>query len=222
MASTAFQIIAFVLTFLGLMLLHAATVSNYWKYSTSAKNIITSSWISEGLWRSCVATSFGSVQCKTFSSLLSLETYLQVCRALMIISLISGMCGILLSLLGMKCTQLGSTSENTKIKISITGGVIFILGGLSSMIAVSWYAAQVTTQFFDSLYGGIKYELGTALFVGWAGSLLSILGGIFLTCSGCKEKHRSQKYDYAVAQRTNKSRIYIKKSEKVVPVQDYV
>ncbi|XP_060624155.2 claudin-15-like isoform X1 [Anolis sagrei] len=222
MASSTLQIIAFILSFLGLMLLHAATVSNYWKHSTPAKDIITSSWISEGLWRSCAATSYGSVQCKTFSSLLSLEIYIQVCRALMIISLILGMGGVLLSLLGLKCTQLGSTSENAKIKISITGGMMFILGGLSSVIAVSWYAALVTAQFFDSLYGGTKYELGTALFVGWAGSLLSILGGVLLTCSGCKEKHRNPKYDYSAAQRTNKSRIYIKKSETVMPVQDYV
>ncbi|KAF7253367.1 Claudin-10 [Varanus komodoensis] len=59
---------------------------------------------------------------------------------------------------------------------------------LSSMVAVSWYAARVMAEFFDSLYGGTKYELGSALYLGWAGSTLSILGGIFLTCASCKGK----------------------------------
>ncbi|KAH0623862.1 hypothetical protein JD844_007033 [Phrynosoma platyrhinos] len=91
MTSTAIQISALVLAFLGLILLHTATVNNNWKYSTSSTQIITASWINEGLWKSCVATSFGSVQCKTFPSLLILETYIQVCRALMITSLILGL-----------------------------------------------------------------------------------------------------------------------------------
>ncbi|XP_042313849.1 claudin-15-like [Sceloporus undulatus] len=222
MTSTAIQISALVLAFLGLTLLHAATVSNTWKYSSTSTEIITASWINEGLWKSCVATSFGSVQCKTFSSLLNLETYIQVCRALMITSLILGMCGTLFTLLGLKCTQLGSNSENTKAKITMTGGTIFILGGLSSIIAISWYAARITAQFFDSFYGGTKFELGYALYLGWAGSLLSMLGGVFLTCSACRGKHRNQRYDYSAAKRTNESRIYIKKSETVTPVQDYV
>lgn len=30
------------------------------------------------------------------------------------------------------------------------------LVGLSSMVAVSWYAAMITAQFFDPLYAGTK------------------------------------------------------------------
>ncbi|CAI5775254.1 claudin-15-like isoform X1 [Podarcis lilfordi] len=220
MASSAFQISALLLAFLGLILLLVASVSNCWKFSIPTTTLITASWIYEGLWMHCVATSLGSVQCKKFFSLLSLETYIQACRALMITSLILGMCGTLLTLLGLKCTQLGSNSENAKSRIAMLGGMVFILAGLSSMVAISWYAERITAQFFDSFYGGTKYELGYALYLGWAGSLLSILGGIFLTCSACKEKHRD--YKYAATRQGKDARIYIKQSETVTSAKDYV
>lgn len=38
----------------------------------------------------------------------------------------------------------------------------------------------------------LRYELGSALYIGWAGSLLAILGGSFLCCS-CKKKPTAKK-----------------------------
>lgn len=55
--------------------------------------------------------------------------YIQACRALMIIALILGLLSVILGTMGLKCTKLGSTSEETKGKISLTAGVIFILSG---------------------------------------------------------------------------------------------
>uniref|UniRef100_A0A6J0UDD5 Claudin n=1 Tax=Pogona vitticeps TaxID=103695 RepID=A0A6J0UDD5_9SAUR len=217
MGSLSCQISALVLSFLGLIFLLIATVCNVWKFSSQARTLIIATWTYEGLWMSCATTSFGSVQCKRFSSLLSVDTHIQACRALMITSLILGVCGTLLTLLGLKCTQLGSSSKKMKTRIAMIGGVIFILGGLSSMVAVSWYAARITAQFFDSFYGGTKYELGYALYLGWAGSLLSILGGSFLTCSACKRKHRDQD-DYRAGER----RIYTKQPETITSAKDYV
>ncbi|XP_024055757.1 claudin-15-like isoform X3 [Terrapene carolina triunguis] len=153
------------------------------------------------------------------------HTYIQACRALMIISIVLGLLATVLSLFGLKCTQVGMSNENTKVKISVTGGAIFILAGLSSMVAVSWYAARITAQFFDPLYGGTKYELGDALYLGWAGSILSMLGGIFLTCS-CKGrkrgKHSDRKYDYSAGQTAHQPRIYTKNSDTVRTAKDYV
>uniref|UniRef100_A0A8D0EAL7 Claudin n=1 Tax=Salvator merianae TaxID=96440 RepID=A0A8D0EAL7_SALMN len=221
MASSACHFCAFLLSFLGLILLLITTVSSSWKVSSSATSIITANWIYEGLWMNCVANSLGSMQCKNFSSLLSLATYIQACRALMIVSLILGMCGTLLSLLGLKCTQIGSNNESTKTKISMVGGAIFVLAGLSSMVAISWYAERITAQFFDSFYGGTKYEFGYALYLGWAGSLLSIVGGLLLICSSCTEKQRNYNYDSATNER-NKPLIYVKKTETVTTTKDYV
>ncbi|NXC21042.1 CLD19 protein, partial [Corythaeola cristata] len=124
--------------------------------------------------------------------LFSVLAYIQACRALMITSIVLGFIATVISVLGLKCTNIGFSDEDVKIKFTVTGGFLFIFGGLCSMVAVSWYAAMVTTQFFDSLYAGTKYELGDALYLGWAGSVLYMLGGILLTCS-CKRK---KKQDY--------------------------
>ncbi|XP_039345074.1 claudin-15-like isoform X3 [Mauremys reevesii] len=153
------------------------------------------------------------------------KAYIQACRALMIISIVLGLLATVLSLFGLKCTQVGMSNENTKVKISVTGGAIFILAGLSSVVAVSWYAARITAQFFDPLYGGTKYELGDALYLGWAGSILSMLGGIFLTCSckgGKRGKHSDRKYDYSAGQAAHQPRIYTKNSDTVITSKDYV
>ncbi|CAM4720999.1 unnamed protein product [Lepidochelys kempii] len=225
MASSSLQISALLLALAGLIILLVTTVSNRWKISSTATAVITANWIYEGLWMNCAATALGSVQCKKFFSLLSLDTYIQACRALMIISIVLGLLATALSLFGLKCTQVGMSNENTKVKISVTGGVIFILAGLSSMVAVSWYAARITAQFFDPLYGGTKYELGDALYLGWAGSILSMLGGIFLTCSckrGKRGMHSDRKYDYSAGQAAHQPCIYTKNSDTVMTSKDYV
>ncbi|KAI2547153.1 claudin 15, partial [Homo sapiens] len=58
------------------------------------------------------------------------------------------------------------------------------LSGICGMVAISWYAFNITRDFFDPLYPGTKYELGPALYLGWSASLISILGGLCL-CSAC-------------------------------------
>ncbi|XP_073530568.1 claudin-10-like isoform X3 [Phyllobates terribilis] len=121
-----------------------------------------------------------------------LKAYVQACRALMIISLILGLFACVTSLFGLKCTKFGNKSEHTKGKIALSGGLVFILAGLCCLVPVSWYAASITQQFFNPLYGGIKYELGSALYIGWAGSVLAILGGSLLCCS-FKKKNKTAK-----------------------------
>ncbi|KAK1797698.1 hypothetical protein P4O66_008068 [Electrophorus voltai] len=59
------------------------------------------------------------------------------------------------------------------------------LDGLCSLTACSLYAHRITSEFFDPMFMAQKYELGAALFIGWGGSALCILGGIvfFLSLS---------------------------------------
>lgn len=55
--------------------------------------------------------------------------HLQGCRALMILSLLVGLASIIVSVLGLKCTKIGRTSEYTKAQIALSGGILFILSG---------------------------------------------------------------------------------------------
>ncbi|NXO76632.1 CLD19 protein, partial [Sitta europaea] len=189
MASSCLQICALLLALAGFTTLLVTTMSSRWKVLDTTTELLTADWVSEGLWMDCAATAVGSVQCKKFLYMLSSDSHIQACRALMITSILLGFIAAVLTLLGLKCTNIGLSDEDGKMKFTVTGGFLFILAGLCSMVAISWYAAMVTAQFFNQLYAGTKYELGEGLYLGWAGSILYILGGILLTCS-CRGKEK--------------------------------
>uniref|UniRef100_A0A803V2B2 Claudin n=1 Tax=Ficedula albicollis TaxID=59894 RepID=A0A803V2B2_FICAL len=184
-------------------LIGATLPNNYWKVSSIHGSVITTSTLFENLWKSCAEDSTGVSNCRDFDSMLALPAHIQACRALMITSILLGFLAAVLTLLGMKCTNIGLSDEDGKMKFAVTGGFLFVLAGLCSMVAISWYAAMVTAQFFNQHYAGTKYELGEALYLGWAGSVLYILGGILLTCS-CRGKENQnyspKKYTYSAAQ----------------------
>lgn len=64
-----------------------------------------------------------------FSLYLSRSVHVQACRALMIISTLLGFVAAVVSLLGLKCTNVGLSDEDEKMKVAVTGGFLFILGG---------------------------------------------------------------------------------------------
>ncbi|NXM66630.1 CLD19 protein, partial [Serilophus lunatus] len=175
----------------------AAVVLPQWRQSSYAGDaIITAVGLHEGLWMSCASQSTGQVQCRLHDSLLSLDVHIQTSRALMIISLLLGFFGIIVSVVGMKCTKVGEEDPVTKSRIAVAGGVLFILSGLCSLAAVSLYATQVTYEFFreSTVPINARYEFGSALFVGWGAASLSMLGGSLLCCSCPAKERRGQQY----------------------------
>uniref|UniRef100_A0AAQ5ZV51 Claudin 15-like b n=1 Tax=Amphiprion ocellaris TaxID=80972 RepID=A0AAQ5ZV51_AMPOC len=181
--AVALQVVGLVLGVVSWCLQSSCTSSQVWKVRSQAESVSSSQWTFEGLWMSCAATSLGSVQCSRFKTVLGLPVHLQTCRALMIISLLLGFAAIILSVLGLKCTKIGRTSDQVKDQIALSGGVMFILSGVFTLTAVSWYAAKVIQDFYDPLYGGVRFELGAGLYLGWAASSLALLGGSMLCCS---------------------------------------
>uniref|UniRef100_A0A4W3JLK5 Claudin n=1 Tax=Callorhinchus milii TaxID=7868 RepID=A0A4W3JLK5_CALMI len=186
MGATAFQITSLLLGFIGLVFVIVSTLSTAWKMSTFHATLITSTRTYDGLWRTCAFTSLGTMQCtfywsllalNQFESLLGLSSYVQACRALMIISIILGVLGTLMALFGLKCTNIGATDETKKGKIALSGGLVYVFAD----------------QLVKTYYNNNLYELGSALYIGWAGASLLILGGSFLCCS-CKRNPKGYKY----------------------------
>ncbi|KAM9709235.1 claudin-10-like isoform 1-T1 [Menidia menidia] len=176
------QILAFLGGVAGLGATIAATVSNEWRATSRASSVITATWVLQGLWNNCAGNAIGALHCRPHHTILNLEGYIQACRGLMIAAVCLGFIGSVLALVGMKCTKIGG-SDKTKAKIACFAGIGFILSGLCSLSACSLYAHRITSEFFDPLYVAQKYELGAALFIGWAGSILCILGGCVLCFS---------------------------------------
>ncbi|KAF0030979.1 hypothetical protein F2P81_017710 [Scophthalmus maximus] len=145
------QVAGLVLGLVSWCLQSSCTSSQLWKVRSQAESISSSQWQYEGLWMSCAATSLGSVQCHRFKTVLGLPVHLQTCRALMILSLLVGLAAAIVSVLGLKCTKIGRTPEAVKDQIALSGGVMFILSGVFTLIAVSWFAAKVIHDFYDPL-----------------------------------------------------------------------
>ncbi|XP_036840308.1 claudin-10-like [Oncorhynchus mykiss] len=202
----ATEIVAFILNISGWILVCSTLPTDYWKVSSVDGTVITTATFWSNLWKTCVTDSTGVSNCKDFPSMLALDVclfislsltpththphtsththpvYIQVCRGLMIASVCLGFFGATLALMGMKCTRIGG-SESTKARLTGLSGLHFILNGLCSLTACSLYAHRITSEFFDPLFFAQKFELGAALFIGWAGSVLCISGGLIFCLS---------------------------------------
>ncbi|KAL0605500.1 Claudin-15 [Plecturocebus cupreus] len=182
--SMAVETFGFFMAAVGLLMLGVTLPNSYWRVSTVHGSVITTNTIFENLWFSCATDSLGVYNCWEFPSLLALSGYIQACRALMITAIFLGFLGLLLGIVGLRCTNIGSLELSRKAKLAATAGALHILAGICGMVAISWYAFNITRDFFDPLYPGTKYELGPALYLGWSASLISMLGGLCL-CSTC-------------------------------------
>ncbi|XP_068533241.1 claudin-10 isoform X1 [Anas acuta] len=145
--------------------------------------------------------------------------YIQACRGLMISAVCLGFFGSVFGLIGMKCTKVGG-SDQTKAKIACLAGLIFILSGLCSMTGCSLYANRITSEFFDPSYIAQKYELGAALFIGWAGASLCIIGGsifCFSIAENSKSPRRGYAYNGAASVMSSRTKVHSSAPDKTPP-----
>ncbi|XP_041663401.1 claudin-14-like [Cheilinus undulatus] len=191
MASMAVQLLGFFLCLLGFGGTVVATVLPQWRSTAYVgSNIITATAFMKGLWMECVWHSTGIYQCEVYRSLLSLPQDLQAARALMVISCITSVLASLVSVMGMKCTRFARGSL-IKSPLVLSGGVCFICAGLLCLVTVSWTTNDVIMEFYNPfLSNGMKYEIGLAVYLGYASACLSLSGGLVLCWSSCA--HRSQ------------------------------
>ncbi|XP_036396850.1 claudin-10-like isoform X1 [Megalops cyprinoides] len=210
MSSMSTEILAFVLAISGWVLISSTLPTDYWKVSSIDGTVITTATFWSNLWKTCVTDSTGVSNCKDFPSMLALDGYIQVCRGLMISAVCLGFFGSIFALVGMKCTKIGG-SDKTKAKIACLAGVNFILSGLCSLTACSLYAHRITSEFFDPMFIAQKFELGAALFIGWAGSVLCILGGVVF-CFSLSEGLSKRLLSYANITAVGSTPSFISKS----------
>ncbi|KAM7412657.1 hypothetical protein PAMA_020164 [Pampus argenteus] len=197
MVSAGFQILGTALSIIGWIGAIVTCALPQWKVTAFiGQNIVTAQTTWEGIWMSCVVQSTGQMQCKVYDSLLALPREIQAARAFTIVSILVGIVGLLLAIIGGKCTNCVD-DESSKAKIGLASGVIFIIAGILCLIPVSWTANAIIRDFYTPVLGSQKRELGAALFIGWGASALLVLGGALL-CANCPPKDNySAKYSAA-------------------------
>ncbi|XP_023652312.1 claudin-7-like [Paramormyrops kingsleyae] len=208
MVVMAMQILGLLMGLVSWTLELSSTSSHVWKVKSHADAVTTSTWQFQGLWMHCAATAVGAIQCHRYKTVLGLPGYIQACRALMITSVLLGLFGVIISLLGMKFIKIGHISDHLKAKIATFGGIMLLLSGASSLTAVSWYASQVIQDFYNPLGGSLKFELGPGLYIGWGGASLAILGGALL-CGSCRGSSTELPtgYDYTYSVNSQRQKI---------------
>ncbi|XP_076002520.1 claudin-4-like [Genypterus blacodes] len=210
MVSMGRQMLGFVLAIIGFLGTIIVCALPMWKVTAFiGANIVTAQVIWEGLWMNCVMQSTGQMQCKIYDSLLALPQDLQAARALVVIAIIVAALGVLLGIAGGKCTNFVE-NQNSKARVAIAAGIVFICAGVLVLIPVCWSANTIIRDFYNPiLTNAQRRELGAALYIGWGTAGLLILGGALL-CSSCPQKSENEyPVKYAGARSGATSRAYV-------------
>uniref|UniRef100_H2LCK7 Claudin n=1 Tax=Oryzias latipes TaxID=8090 RepID=H2LCK7_ORYLA len=151
MASLGLQILGVALAVFGWLGNIFICMLPMWKVSAFiGNNIVVAQTIWEGLWMSCVVQSTGQMQCKVYDSLLSLPPDLQAARAMVVIAILLSLFGLLLSVVGGKCTTC-IEDETAKARVAVSAGVFFILSGALCLITVSLPANTIIKDFYNPM-----------------------------------------------------------------------
>ncbi|XP_032367993.1 claudin-3 [Etheostoma spectabile] len=185
MPSVGLEILGLGLAVLGLISAIVSCALPMWRVSAYiGVNIVTAQTTWEGIWMNCVVQSTGQMQCKIHDSMLALSPDLQAARALTIISIVVAIVGVLVAIMGAKCTNCVD-EESSKARVMIAAGVAFIVASLTQLIPVSWSANTIIMEFYSPITPeALKREIGVALYLGWAAAAFLLIGGGIL-CSSC-------------------------------------
>lgn len=184
MASAGLELLGMTLAVLGWLGTLVSCALPLWKVTAFIGNsIVVAQVVWEGLWMSCVVQSTGQMQCKVYDSMLALPQDLQAARALCVIALLVALVGLLIYLGGAKCTTCVE-DKDSKARLVLTSGAIFVTSGILTLIPVCWTAQAIIQDFYNPLVAEAqKRELGASLYLGWAASGLLLLGGGLLCCT---------------------------------------
>ncbi|XP_041806161.1 claudin-10-like isoform X1 [Chelmon rostratus] len=166
------EIGCFVVCVSGWILVCSTMPTEIWTWSEVDSIVLTTSNYFSNLWKDCISDSTGVSDCKGIPSMLALN---------------------FLVLVGMKCTKIGGT-EIANARVTFAGGMNYLIGGMCSMVAFSYYGNKIRAEFQDPNFRAQKFEIGVGVFIGWGGSTLLVVGGliysIFAGREGC---HSSSK-----------------------------
>ncbi|KAL4608359.1 claudin-18-like [Arapaima gigas] len=197
MATTMYQLVGFILSCLGQFLISSACAMDMWQLQDLSFTLVTSVYTYSGLWQSCVDSSYGTAQCRPFYTIIGLPATLQAVRALMIVGIVLGAIGILISICSLKCIRMGSMEDNAKASMTLTAGIMLVVAGICAIAGASVYANQIVSSFMATTYtnqiggfnqiGGLngaiggnltpRYTFGPALFIAWVGGAVLLIGG---------------------------------------------
>ncbi|XP_055791070.1 claudin-4-like [Salvelinus fontinalis] len=170
------EVVGIALGVIGLILTIVICTLPTWIVTTIiAGNVATTKVVLYGLWMSCVTQGTGKTQCGVYNSMLYWKYDLQPARAMILTAIILGVLGVMVSMVGAKCTNC-IKDKTSQAKLIIIAGILFILAGILLLITVSWVAIFI----IFGMWIEEKFELGASLYIGWVAASLLLIGGVTL------------------------------------------
>ncbi|XP_047463688.1 claudin-4-like [Mugil cephalus] len=139
-----------------------------------------------GLWMRCESHSTGQMQCRFQSSV---NQELQTLRALSVLAIILGVVGVFINIVRVKCTNF-IHNERVKARLMVSSGGMFITAALFQLVTVFWIVLDITLRYRDP-----GEKTGVSLYLGWAASVLMLIGGSILCCICPPEEDKPRKYN---------------------------
>ncbi|MEE6496502.1 hypothetical protein FKM82_002391 [Ascaphus truei] len=194
MVSMGLQMVGYILSILGMSGTIIATLLPTWKVNSFiGASIVTAMGFSKGLWMECATYSTGITQCDVYSTMLGLPADTQAAQALMVTSCVLSIVASLFSVFGMRCTIFSQGSPG-KDRMAVAGGSLFILSGVLCLVPICWNLHSILRDFYNPVVPDtLKYDIGTALYMGILASILSVLGGALL-CASCPPKEQDYSF----------------------------
>ncbi|TDH15285.1 hypothetical protein EPR50_G00030050 [Perca flavescens] len=173
-----------VISFIGIIGVAVTCGIPMWRVTSYiGANITTAQIVWDGLWMNCVMQSTGQMQCRLNNAIMTMTADLQAAQALVIISLIVGFIGFMITFVGARCTSC-LKDDSSKANVVITGGCLLIVSAILVLIPASWSAAVTIINFNNPLTLNTQQrEIGAAIYIGWGSALFLLIGGIILTTS---------------------------------------
>jgi len=187
----AMQGLSAIITMLGLLLTITAVVMPRWMKNDPFDTINDNNLKINGLWIKCTLYKTGNWDCDDYDRfILGLPARLQAGRILGVASIFFGFLGFILTVFGMNCVPVGG-ERSLKSKLRLVGGCLTILGGGLLMAITSWFANDIRIEHnqlsnsINNSFTSNRAIFGEALFIGWAASILSFVGGCCALCTSC-------------------------------------
>jgi len=221
MATTGLQLLGFILGVFAWAGMIATCASPEWRKNSVGGTALDQHKRFDGLWVQCEQMPNGNTNCESYNVFfIGLPEVLQTCRALMIAAIGLGFLGILLSVLGMKCTSVGASNHKAKARTALLGGLMLGVAGVLQMgIGTRWILGHGNNQdnswtCFDPLTAASRrdqkrfckcdgkeagfcviakpFSLGTMPYYNIMFSICSLLGAMILVyCRNFTQKDRS-------------------------------
>uniref|UniRef100_A0AAY4CAI8 Claudin n=1 Tax=Denticeps clupeoides TaxID=299321 RepID=A0AAY4CAI8_9TELE len=169
----------------------ATTLMSQWQIRST--EILVAESIELGLWEMCAVQELGGVECRPYESLLDLPREITVARLLMCLSMTLSLLGLLVAVPGLSCVKsCQSPDSKWAKKVSKgTGGALCMVAGVLGVVPASLFAQIVVSRFHNDPSPAVmpRWDLGEALFVGWAAGFLHFVAGVLL-CASCLGSRR--------------------------------